>query len=108
MTTACWHETALGISERRRPMTTLAAWHLSSAALVVGLVFFVTEHNLNLSLAEAYTQTMDEMELTAQGGNLLRRLAFFILAGQGLWLLVAAKEQLRINQWLAIPIACYL
>jgi exopolysaccharide production protein ExoQ len=83
-------------------------WHVYTAALVVGAVFFITEHSLNISRAEAYTQTAQEMEAAALGGNLVRRLAFFGLAALGLWLLARANQRLRVNLWLAIPVGGYL
>jgi exopolysaccharide production protein ExoQ len=83
-------------------------WHFYAAAFVVGIVFFLTEHNVNISLAEAYTQSADEMELTAAGGNLLRRVALPGLAGLGLFLVAVARQPLHLNRWLAVPLVAYL
>ena len=87
----------------------LPRWHLPAVALVVGLIFFVTEHDLRISLVDAFTQTADEMEVAAEGGNFVRRLAFPALGLLGLILLVAsARQPLQINPLLALPIAGYL
>jgi exopolysaccharide production protein ExoQ len=86
----------------------LPRWHFAVAAFLIGLVFFLTEHNVNISLADAYTQSADEMELTAAGGNLLRRVALPGLAGLGLILLAVARQPLHLNRWLAGPLAAYL
>jgi exopolysaccharide production protein ExoQ len=88
--------------------TRLPQWHIWLTALVVGLVFFLTEHSLDISLADAYTQTLDEMEVTALGGNTVRRVAFLILAAFGIWLLAVSKQPLNINPWLALPMGLYL
>jgi hypothetical protein len=88
--------------------TRLPQWHIWLTALVVGLVFFLTEHSLDISLADAYTQTLDEMEVTALGGNTVRRVAFLILAAFGIWLLAVSKQPLNINPWLTLPMGLYL
>jgi O-antigen ligase len=82
---------------------------LPAVALFLGLVFFVTEHDLTISLVDAFTQTADEMEVVAEGGNFIRRLAFPALALMGLiLLLISARQPLQINPLLALPIAGYL
>ena len=86
----------------------LPRWHLYVTAIVIGLIFFVTEHDLNISLVDAFTQTADEMEVVAEGGNFVRRMAFPVLALLGLTLLVVSRQPLRINLLLALPMAAYL
>ncbi|HEX5102881.1 MAG TPA: O-antigen ligase family protein [Pirellulaceae bacterium] len=84
-------------------------WPLLLTALVIGLVIFVTEHDLSISQADAFTQTADEMEVTAEGGNFVRRLAFPSLALLGLVLAYSTKRQpWRINLLLALPMGSYL
>ena len=84
-------------------------WSVAGVALLVGLAFFVSEHSPEISLADAYTQTADEMEVSATGGNGLRRIAFFALAGMGCWLLLRSRcEPLRINPLLAFTMLGYL
>jgi exopolysaccharide production protein ExoQ len=61
-------------------------------ALVVGAVFFITEHNLFTSRAQDYTQNEEAMLETVQGGNTLRRVAFLSLAALGAGLLYAARS----------------
>jgi O-antigen ligase len=84
-------------------------WAIAGIALLVGLTFFVTEHSLDISLVDAYTQTADEMEIAASGGNAIRRLAFLALAGAGLWLCVQRRGQAwRVNRPLATAVVAYL
>ena len=84
-------------------------WAIVTIALFVGLAFFISEHSLDISLADAYTQTADEMEVSAAGGNTLRRISFFAIAGMGLWLLFSARRQaVLLNKPLAMAIAAYL
>ncbi|MDX1944667.1 MAG: O-antigen ligase family protein [Pirellulaceae bacterium] len=84
-------------------------WALALVAVLIGLAFFFTEHALDISLADAYTQTADEMEVTALGGNGLRRIIFLGIAGLGLWLVATARNQpLRVHWPLAGAIGGYL
>ncbi|HEY2415814.1 MAG TPA: O-antigen ligase family protein [Pirellulaceae bacterium] len=76
-------------------------WSLLMTALIVGLVFFVAGHDFFTSRAVAYTQSAEEMQAAALGGNLVRRIAFFMLAGWGLILLAVGKRQLKIDWPLA-------
>lgn len=93
----------------RNVPTTLSRWQFVLTAIILGSAVFVTEHDLSISLDDAYTQTADEMEVTAAGGNFVRRLAFPAIGCLGIWLLIAAKAQpLRINALLALPIMAYL
>lgn len=86
----------------------LPRWHLYATAAIVGLIFFITEHDLSVSLADAFTQTADEMEVTAAGGNIVRRLAFPMFGLLGFVLLFVSRQPLRINLLLALPIVAYL
>jgi O-antigen ligase len=81
---------------------------LAVVGLAIGLAFFLTEHALDISLADAYTQTADEMEVTALGGSAVRRLAFLGIAGLGLWLFFTSREPIRLNFPLALGMAGYL
>lgn len=56
-----------------RPQTRWPFWLMLAIA---PLVFFFTEHSLTTSLAEAFTQSADEMLATAEGGNIIRRIAY--------------------------------
>jgi O-antigen ligase len=82
------------------------------ACAVLG-VFLVCEHNPNISQAAAYTQSLDEMEVTAQGGNALRRVMFFLLGGVGLalafstWKKPWAVNPLLTISLLAVPLWCW-
>jgi exopolysaccharide production protein ExoQ len=72
----------------------------TATALLVGLVFFAAGHDLLISRAVAYTQTADEMQAAALGGNMARRVAFFALAGWGLLLLANGKQRIKLDSML--------
>ncbi len=76
-------------------------WLLVGTALVVGLAFFVASHDLNISLAVAYTQNAEEMEIAAAGGNALRRVAFLMVGAWGLLLLATGKQRFSVEPLLA-------
>ncbi|QDT66170.1 O-antigen ligase family protein [Calycomorphotria hydatis] len=50
---------------------------------MIGGMFYMTEHGWNTSKSEAFTQTAEEMQATAAGGNTIRRFAFLGLAALG-------------------------
>ena len=66
------------------------------SAVIVGLGFFLASHDWRTSLAEAYTQSAEDMELTAEGGNTLRRAAFLLMAAWGLGLGLARRTPLGV------------
>ncbi len=104
------HALQLAAADSLPPIALAAAprWPLVGTILVVAIAFFASSHDLHLSLAEDYTQTAEEMELTASGGNLLRRVAFLGLGAWGAVLLLAARQPLRINLPLAAPLVLLL
>jgi len=67
---------------------------------VVFLAFFLANHDVTVSTAEAFTGSVDEMEEQAVGGNLLRRIAFLAIAGLGLIGLMTSvqREDLKTPQ----------
>jgi exopolysaccharide production protein ExoQ len=84
-------------------------WTIVGVALVVAAAFFFAEHSLDISLADAYTQTAEEMELAAGGGNTARRLTFLVLAAVGGVLLIGPHgSRLSIHWPLAAAIGAYL
>src|SRR5438105_3831938 len=83
-------------------------WLLLATTFVVGLAFFVAEHDLRVSLAEAYTQNAEEMELAAAGGNAIRRVAFLALAAWGIVLLIAGRQRLIVDWPLVAAIGLLL
>jgi O-antigen ligase len=88
-----------------RPTRELAPrWPLVGTMLVITTAFFVSVHDINVSRAVAYTQTAEEMELSAAGGNPLRRVAFLGVGGWGLVLLATARQKLRVDPLLAAPL----
>ncbi len=75
------------------------------AAFVVALGFFVSEHDVNVSKYEAFTETAEEMAASAAGGNSLRRLAFLMLGGMGLAMTAAsARQPWRLNKPMAMAL----
>lgn len=75
----------------------VAKWALVITALVVGVAFFASGHDFFVSRAVSYTQTADEMEIAASGGNAVRRLAFFAMGGWGLVLLAIGKRRINVD-----------
>src|SRR5262245_11266479 len=66
------------------------------AIAVLGSVFFLTDHSFDTSKLDAFTQTAEEMEVTAMGGNSIRQLAFLSLGAFGLYnLLRPGRRQFR-------------
>jgi O-antigen ligase len=90
------------------PGAVASRWPLIITAFVIGFTFFLSEHKFHVSLDEAYTQNAEEMEITAEGGNLVRRLAFPALAAWGLFLFLIGKQPLRIDPLLFGSIALIL
>lgn len=89
--------------------TARSTWKFWLAAAVVGMAFFVTENDTSISLADAFTQTADEMHAATSGGNILRRFAFFAVAGLGgMLLLQTGGRPWKINSLLATAIVAYV
>jgi exopolysaccharide production protein ExoQ len=88
---------------------TSSRWAIAVVAAIIGLTFFLTEHSLDISLVEAYTQTAEEMELAAAGGNAIRRIMFVAIAALGLGLLLQSRGNAWRVYWpLAAAMAAYL
>lgn len=83
-------------------------WTLFGTMLVIAAAFFVSTHDINVSRAVSYTQTAEEMEIAAGGGNPIRRVAFLGVGAWGLLLLATARQPLRLDPVLAVPIALLL
>lgn len=64
-------------------------WPFRIILIVAPLVFFVTEHNVRTSLAEAFTQTADEMLETAEGGNTVRRISYPLFGLTGMLMVLS-------------------
>lgn len=79
------------------------------AALLIGGAFFLCDHSWRVSQAVAYSQSSEEMQITAEGGNTLRRLCFLGLAGLGVAFFACAPSQKSQPRWLlALPVIAYL
>ncbi len=76
-------------------------WLLLGTGLLLGLAFFLAGHDLRVSLAEAYTQNAEEMEIAASGGNALRRAALVAVAAWGCLLVALTRTPLKIDPLLA-------
>jgi O-antigen ligase len=80
----------------------MLGWSFWLTALVVGGAFFVSESDVRISLADAYTQTAEQMEAATSGGNMLRRFAFVGVAALGFGLLCHSRQR----PWqLTLPLA---
>ncbi len=62
-------------------------WPFYVILFAAPLVFFATEHSLDTSLADAFTQSPEEMLKTVEGGNTIRRIAYPAFGMMGLFLL---------------------
>ena len=88
----------------RTPAVTLpaAAWRgrlplgrrvFAAALVLIGVPFYLAGQSWETSLAEAFTESADEMEVTAAGGNAARQLAFLTLGACGLWGLLRDRRR---------------
>jgi len=96
------HAPALGGLHVRRLALVLVS------AAILGGGFFLASHEWRTSLKEAYTQSAEEMELTAEGGNAVRRAAFLAMAAWGLYLGVTRPTPLRLCFPLALSVCLVL
>jgi O-antigen ligase len=89
---------------RGTPAEASNVWVWVTAA-IVALAFFISEHDVNVSLHEAFTESAEEMAASASGGNPMRRLAFLMLGGMGVAMAAAAgKHPWRLNKPMAIAV----
>ena len=82
------------ISSEARTATGSPGW-AALFAVVVGLGYMLTDQSYTTSLADAYTQTADQMEAAVSGGNAIRRLSFLAFAGLGLLALLSPAPHVR-------------
>ena len=68
-------------------------WVFYVACVLVGVPFYLSGQDWTTSRSEAFTETADEMEATASGGNALRQAAFLTLGGVGLWALLHERRR---------------
>ncbi len=59
----------------------------------MGVPFYLAGQSWSTSAAEAFTETADEMEAHASGGNALRQIAFLTLGGCGVWCLARDRRR---------------
>ena len=75
------------------------------AAAIVSLAFFISEHDVNVSRYEAFTESAEEMAASASGGNAMRRLAFLMIGGMGLAMAAASwRRPWRLNKPMALAL----
>ena len=66
-----------------------------AACVLVGVPFYLSGQDWTTSRAESFTETADQMEATAAGGNAVRQVAFLTLGGAGLWTLLRDRRRRR-------------
>ncbi len=81
---------------------------LIATGVIVGIAFFISHHEFRVSQSVAYTQSAEEMELAASGGNALRRIAFLGLGAWGLALFAMGKQRLNIDWPLMVAMSLLL
>ena len=87
---------------RTRPL-----WWLT--VLVIGTAFFAAGHDVTTSAHDAFTQTADEMEQTALGGDHLRQIGFLSIGFLGtLFLLRGSRESLRFDPLTGLPLLLFV
>jgi len=83
-------------------------WHFWLAAGLLGFLFFMTNHDVFVSLLPDYAHYDDTVIDVAIGTNFVRRITFFLLAGMGIWLArYSAKTEWSFNPWIALPMLAY-
>lgn len=82
-------------------------WHFWLAAGLLGFLFFMTNHDVFVSLLPDYAHYDDTVIDVAIGTNLIRRITFFLLAGLGIWLAISARNEWKLNLWIALPMLAY-
>ena len=97
---------AATLAQKEREISVAApSWALVGTAVVLVVGFFLAGHDWNVSRTVAYTQTAEEMELSASGGNALRRLAFVAVAAWGIVLFGASKRPIAFDPVLGTSLA---
>lgn len=83
-------------------------WHFWLTAGLLGLLFFMTNHDVLVSRLPDYAHYDDSVISVAVGTNLIRRISFFLLAGLGLWFIcLTARTPWKFNAWIALPLLAY-
>lgn len=84
------------------------SWHFWLTTGLLALLFFVTGHDLLVSRLPNYAFYDDSVISVAVGTNIIRRIAFFLLAGLGIFFtLHSARAPWRFNPWIALPMLGY-
>ncbi len=65
------------------------------AALLLGTLYFLSDHSVYVSLAQDFTQDADGMLETVEGGNPFRRLAYLSIAALGVGFFVSQPSRMR-------------
>ena len=88
--------------------TAVARWHFWLTTGLLGALFFATNHDFHVSQLPDYAHYDDSVISVAIGTNIIRRIAFFLLAGLGIvFAIFSVKSPWRFNPWIALPIASY-
>jgi exopolysaccharide production protein ExoQ len=80
------------------------SWLWIITSVITGVVFFIAGHDLLTSRAVAFTQSADEMQAAALGGNLARRAGFLMLGGLGVVLWTTGNRRLAVHWTLVAPL----
>ncbi len=91
-----------------------ASWLPWLTMLVVGGAFYATEHDPLVSLADAFTETAEEMQQRVAGGDTVRRLVYPTMGLFGVACVLTSpwfagtNERRRIDLLLLTPLVAYL
>ncbi|MBC7852902.1 MAG: O-antigen ligase family protein [Pirellulaceae bacterium] len=85
------------------------SWHFWLTTGLLGVLFFMTNHDVLVSRLPDYAHYDDSVISVAVGTNFIRRITFFLLAGLGIWFaFFSAGKPWKFNPWIALPILGYV
>ena len=84
-------------------------WHFWLTAGLLGVLFFLTNHDVFVSRLPDYAHYDDSVISVAVGTNFIRRITFFLLAGLGIWFtFFSVQKPWKFNPWIALPLLGYV
>ncbi|MGI8979945.1 MAG: O-antigen ligase family protein [Pirellulaceae bacterium] len=99
----------LGRQSYDRTNTVTHSRHFWLTACLLGVLFFLTNHDVVVSRLPDYAHYDDSVISVAVGTNFIRRITFFLLAGLGIWFaFFSAHKPWKFNPWIALPILGYV
>lgn len=91
------------------PREAAPMWLLVATVVLLGTAALIAEHDPNKSLQADHALTADVMELATAGGNAMRRIAFFAIAGIGLvHLNFSLSRGFRMGGVVGVMMMCYM